>query len=66
MIPKSKRRIIIVHGTTYEYCIGGCVDVFIKNLTTKKEFKWWEEWKPKWGQALTPKDIRKLILDNNI
>lgn len=64
MIPKSKRRTIIVNGTTYEYCIRGYVRIFIKNLTTKKEFKWSDEWKPKWGQSLTPKDVRQLILDN--
>jgi len=66
MIPKSKRRVIVVNGTTYEYCICRCVEVYIKNLTTKKEFTWWEEWKPKWKQALTPKNIRQLILDNHV
>ena len=61
MIPKNKRRTIIVNGQEWEYCISGFVSVFIKNQATKQIIEWWQDWKEKWKQAITPKDIRELI-----
>lgn len=61
MIPKKKRRLITVDGAKYEYCISGCVRVFIRNLATGETMEWWQDWKPKWKQTVTPKDIAELI-----
>jgi hypothetical protein len=61
MIPKNKRRVITVSGTRYEYCVVGCVDIYIKNLTTNETLSWGDDWKQKWKQSITPKDIRTLI-----
>lgn len=61
MIPASLRRTIIVDGTEYEYCITGCVAVYIKNLKTKKEIKWFDDWKVKWKQSIKPRDIATII-----
>jgi len=61
MIPKKYRRTIIVNGDEWEYCIRGCCNVFIKNQRTKEEIKWWQEWKSKWKESLTPKDIKEII-----
>jgi hypothetical protein len=64
MIPKSKRRTIVVGGDEYEYCVKGCVSIYIKNLRTGKQIRWWDEWKPKWHQEVTPEFIRELIIAN--
>lgn len=61
MIPKSKRRTITVGGDEYEYCVTGSVTVYIKNLRTGDELTWWDEWKPKWKQQVTPKDVQTII-----
>ena len=62
MIAKKLRKTITVDGVEYEYCVTGCVNVFIRQLTSPhKTFKWWEEWKPKWKQAITPKNIESII-----
>lgn len=62
MIPKRIRRTIIVDGQEYEYCVTGFIDIFIKNLKTKKEMRWYNDWKPKWKQSVKPSDIKNLIL----
>lgn len=64
MIPKSKRRTIVVGGDEYEYCVTGCVDIYIKNLRTGKQIRWGEDWKSKWKQQVTPEFIRELIIAN--
>ena len=61
MIPKSKRRVIMVNGDEYEYCVTGCVSIYIRNLRTGNEIIWGDDWKPKWKQNVTPKDIRTII-----
>lgn len=61
MIPKRKRRLIVVNNTLYEYAIIGHISVVIHNLSTNELIKWHTEWKPKWKQALTPKAIREII-----
>jgi hypothetical protein len=64
MIPKKIRRTIIVDDVEYEYCITGCCEdarVFIKNMTSNKSCKrYYEE------QSITPSDVRKIILEENI
>jgi hypothetical protein len=62
MIPKNKRRTIKVNGEEYEYCITGCVNVYIRNLRTKGFIHWYQEWKSKWKQSVKPSDIRELII----
>ena len=52
MIPKSKRRKIIINGVEYEYCISGFVSIYIKNLATKQQTSWYLELKPKWGGSI--------------
>lgn len=61
MMPKRIRKTIVVNGDEHEYCVTGFVTVFIKNLRTKLEIRWHQEWKPKWQQAIRPRDIRTLI-----
>lgn len=61
MIPKSKRRTLTIDNTTYEYCVTGYVSIYIKNLSTNETIKWHDEWKHKWKQSVTPKDIEELI-----
>jgi uncharacterized protein YutD len=61
MIPKSKRKLITVKGEQYEYCVTGCVNIYIKNLRTGEQIKWWDEWKLKWKTPVTPDNIRELI-----
>jgi hypothetical protein len=39
MIPKKLKRKIVVDKIEYEYCVTGCTDIFIKNLTTGKIIK---------------------------
>jgi len=61
MIPKSKRRTILVNGDEYEYCVTGSVSLYIRNLRTNDELRWWIEWKPKDKHEIKPSDIRTLI-----
>lgn len=61
MIPKNIRRTITVNNILYEYCVTGCVCVFIRNMITNEKINWYQEWKDKWQQSITPKDIRTLI-----
>lgn len=65
MIPKKIRRTITVNGEPYEYCVTGCVSVYIKSLETGKEIKWWDDWKPKWKQSVKPENIKKIIEEYN-
>ena len=59
MIPKSKRRVIVVDGAEWEYCISGvdCITIFLHNMTTNEKISWHTES----GGRATPKDIRTLI-----
>jgi len=66
MIPKSKRRKIIINGVEYEYCISGFVSIYIKNLATKQQTSWYLELKPKWGVQFSPKDIKEIILNGEL
>lgn len=61
MLPKRIRRTIKVNNDEYEYCIVGCINIFIRNLRTKVSIKWWDDWKPKWKNPIKPSDIRTLI-----
>jgi len=65
-IPRNKRRTIVVHGITYEYAVTSFVSVFIKNLSTREEYSWYQEWKEKWGQSLKPSDIEELIVKKEL
>ncbi len=62
MLPKKGRRKIVVNDTLYHYIISGCISVVIRNSETGDIIKWWDDWKPKWKQSLTPKVIRKIII----
>lgn len=64
MLPKKGRREITVDNILYHYTISGHVSVVIRNSVTGKIIRWYEEWKPKWKQRLTPSDIEKIIRDN--
>ena len=61
MIPKRKRRVLVIDDTTYEYCIIGHVSVFIHNQKTNERISWHQEWKPKWKQSIKPSDVRTII-----
>lgn len=59
MIPKKLRRTIVVNDATYEYCVTGSVNVYIKNLKTNETIEWWMD---EYHQQVKPSDIRELIL----
>lgn len=65
MIPKKKRRTIMVNGTVYEYCLSGFVNFYIKNLTTGKRATDFQDVEPKWKVQITPKNVRDWILKHN-
>jgi len=59
MIPKSKRRVIVVGGDEWEYCIRGnySVNIFIHNMRTSEKLSWYMD-----GDGrITPKDIKTII-----
>lgn len=72
MIPKNKRRSIVVKGIEYEYCIGGertdegrSIDVviYIKNLSTMKTFsKLYEVM----DGSIKPSDVKEMIIENKV
>jgi hypothetical protein len=65
-MPRKNRRKIVVNDTLYHYKISGFVNISIHNTVTKKFFKCWEDWKPKWKMFVSPRDIREIILKNKI
>ena len=65
MIPKNKRRTIMVDGIEYEYCVTGCVTIFIRNTLSKESWDWHQEWKEKWKSPVTPEFVKELILAHN-
>jgi len=64
MIPKNKRRTIVVNDVEYEYCITGHYDarVFIKNLTTNATARRYFNDECQIG----PAEIRQIILDEGV
>lgn len=62
MIPKRIRKIIVVNGETWEYCVTGrwSRKVFLHNLKTNKKMDWYVEEAE--GTAIKPSDIKELIL----
>jgi len=59
MIPKFKRRKIIVDGNEWEYCITGKWEpsVFIHNIASNEKI----DWNINCECVIKPKDIRTLI-----
>ena len=66
MIPKNKRRSIVVNEVSYEYAVTGYVSIFIKNLTTKRICRKYFDVKPKWKTQITPLQVRQIILTEGI
>jgi len=66
MIPRDKRRTIVVNDNTYEYAITGYVSIFIKNLKTKNIVKKYIDVKSKWKTQVLPSQIRKIIEEAKI
>jgi len=56
----------VVNANTYEYAITGCVNIFIKNLKTKKTVRDYIDAKPKWKMQILPSQIRQIILTAKI
>ena len=64
MIPKNKRRTIVVNDSEYEYAITGrySASIFIKNLTTNQTCTKYYDYEC----SITPSDIRQIILDEGV
>ena len=61
MIPKNKRKRIIVNGEEWYYAVSGYTFVFIVNYQTKEEIHYYEDNKPKWKREILHSDVRKII-----
>jgi hypothetical protein len=61
MIPKNKRKRIIVDGEEWYYAVSGYTSIFIVNYKTKEEIHYYEDNKPKWKKQILHSDIRRII-----
>jgi hypothetical protein len=66
VIPKEKRRTIMVDGQNYEYAVTDSTSIFIKNLGTGKTARRYYDNKPKWHMQYGPADIKKIIKEEGI
>ena len=66
MIPKNKRRTITVNNQKYEWCCNSNMEVFIKNIETKKQIKWhlenYDKEDSSQPKPVNPSFIKKLII----
>ncbi len=64
MIPKKKRRTIVVNNIEYEYSVTGHYDksIFIRNLSSKKSKSYFIDGELK----ICPSHIREAILEDKI
>jgi len=59
MIPKNKRRLIVVDDVQYEYCVTGfhTTKIFIKNFATNKTLDYYFDY----AVRVTPSFVEQLI-----
>ena len=66
MIPKKKRRKIIVKDVLYYYSIGYYPTIFVENSITKKTIKWMPEYDDDSYWRITPLMVRDLIIERGL
>lgn len=65
MLPKKRRKEIIVNNVLYHYIVNGYVTVTIRNNNTGEVFRHYDDWKPKWNSQMKPSDVEQIIIKHN-